>query len=167
MDNELFDALNEVSFGKGLATASLIGGMFFNPMAANAAAPPNVSHQQEQYPKEVRAIVGEAENQGIDGMRALASAIRNRAKLPYYKKRGVLHGVYGLHRKFKKQPPDWVWKQAQKAWDESASKDFVQGAQFWGTDADVAKFKTEDWFKKTKFVTKIKDHSFFVIPTAK
>jgi hypothetical protein len=101
---------------------------------------------------EARAIVGEAEDQGLDGMRAVASAIRNKRDLS---------AVYGLQREFKKVPPQWVWDQAQKAWDDSRTHDYANGANHWGTDADVEKWKTQPWFKHAKFVMKIGDHNFY------
>ena len=44
--------------------------------------------------KYVDSIVGEAGGEGYEGMLAVASAIRNRMKVPYYKK-DPLRGVFG------------------------------------------------------------------------
>ncbi|MGN6643385.1 MAG: hypothetical protein ACTHKU_10355, partial [Verrucomicrobiota bacterium] len=58
----------------------------------------------------IRAIVGEAANQGYRGMLAVAGAIRNR---------GTLQGVYGLHNPIALKQPQWVWARARQAWSES------------------------------------------------
>ena len=62
--------------------------------------------------KAILAIIGEAENQGYDGMLAVACAIRNRR---------TLQGVYGLnaprvkHGLYTKR----TYLESKKAWEES------------------------------------------------
>ena len=58
----------------------------------------------------IRAIIGEASDQGYTGMLYVAVGIRNR---------GTLKGVYGLKAKHVDKEPDWVWDLAKKAWKES------------------------------------------------
>ena len=60
--------------------------------------------------KAVRAVIGEASNQGYRGMLDVAVGIRNR---------GTLKGVYGVTAKHVDKEPQWVWKMARKAWRES------------------------------------------------
>jgi len=72
--------------------------------------------------KAVRAIIGEAADQGYRGMLAVACAIRNR---------GHLKGVYGLKAKHVDSEPEWIWNIAKIAWQESASCDIVNGATHW------------------------------------
>lgn len=145
---------------EGLVAGALAGMAALNPIQAQAAQPKK--HTQVQVRPELRALVGEAENQGLEGMQAMASAIRNRKKLPEYAK-NPLKGVYGLKRKFKKAPPKWVWAQAEKAWKDSETKDYADGAQFWGTDKDVTKWKRQPWFKRATFVKRVKDHNFYKV----
>ena len=115
--------------------------------------------KEPQVPIEVRMLVGEAENQGLDGMRAVASAFRNLEKLTGHKR--ALGAAYGTKRKFKKAPPAWVWKQAEQAWTDSATHDYADGANHWGTDGDVEKWKSEPWFSSAMFVKRVGDHNFY------
>ncbi len=96
----------------------------------------------------VRAIVGEAANQGADGMRAVASAIRNR---------GTLQGVYGLNAKHVDLQPAWVFEQARKAWHASATKDYANGADHW----ESVDFKRPAWSRNMRVVLVLKKHVFF------
>ena len=56
----------------------------------------------------IRAIIGEAGNQGRRGMLYIACAIRNR---------GTLQGVYGFKAKHVDREPKWVWDMAREEWD--------------------------------------------------
>ena len=151
-------------------SAALAGAMLLNPMTADASTIHKPKHhavdvqKEPQVPIEVRMLVGEAENQGLDGMRAVASAFRNLSKL--IGRKNALSVAYGAKRKFKKMPPAWVWKQAEKAWSDSAKTDYAKGANHWGTDSDVEKWRTEDWFPNAKFMGKIGDHNLYkeVVP---
>ena len=97
----------------------------------------------------VRAMVGEASNQGYEGMLAVACAIRNR---------GTLDGVYGLHAKHVNKEPDWVWSQARRAWKESKYNDITQGSNYW---ENVKAFGEPKWAKAMVPTVKIKDHQFY------
>lgn len=98
----------------------------------------------------IRAIVGEAANQGLDGMTAVAEAIRNR---------GSLSGVYGVKAPHADREPSWVWAQAEKAWKASAGSDLVHGATHW----ESTDFKTPRWARgKGVIVTaQIGKHRFY------
>lgn len=96
----------------------------------------------------VRAIVGEGAGEGLEGMRCLASAIRNR---------GTLKGVYGLHAKHIKKEPKWVFEQARKAWKESAKIDFVCKASFW----EGKSFSKPYWAKNMIFVKSEGNQNFY------
>lgn len=97
----------------------------------------------------VRAIVGEAANQGKDGMLAIAGAIRNR---------GHLRGVYGLKNPIADKQPEWVWKQAEAAWAGSKTNDLTMGATSW---ENVKAFGVPYWAKSYDITKKIGDHTFF------
>lgn len=108
----------------------------------------------------VRAILGEARGEGYEGMLAVAEAIRNRAKQPYYKAR-VFHGVYGLDATISDRvSPDTV-ETAKRAWRASQTSKTVGEAYVWGNAADVEKFKRQKWFKNMRLVRKIGGHYFF------
>lgn len=112
-------------------------------LLATAASAAEISERDA-----VRAIVGEAANQGADGMAAVASAIRNR---------GSLKGVYGLHAKHVDRQPAWVFAQARKAWAESAKKDYANGASHW----ESTDFKRPAWSKNMQVALVLKKHVFF------
>ena len=108
-----------------------------------------VAHASEiNEDQAVRAIIGEASGEGLEGMRCVASAIRNR---------GTLKGVYGLHAKHVNKQPKWVWKLARKAWKESATQDFACGASYWEGTA----FKTPYWAKDMVVVKTVKNQRFY------
>lgn len=99
----------------------------------------------------VRAIIGEAGNQGYHGMLALASALRNR---------GTLKGVYGVNAKHIDREPQWVFDQAKKAWIESKSNRIHSG-DHWGS-----KICDKNWIAKMEQsgfvkVYDYKDHVFY------
>lgn len=128
-----------------LAVASL------NPQEAQARSSVPFSDDQA-----VRAIVGEAENQGYLGMLAVAHAIRNR---------GTLQGVVGAERNLRFVPA-WVWDKARQAWKSSATgPDITYGATHW---ENVRAFGMPSWADDTmKCTTVIKDHFFFKKKEAK
>lgn len=98
----------------------------------------------------VKAIIGEAANQGYQGMFAVAHAIRNR---------GTLSGVYGLNAKRKE--PQWVHEMALKAWRASAVRatDPTHGATLW---ENIKAFGRPNWnFSKLTKTYEYKDHSFY------
>lgn len=95
----------------------------------------------------IRAIVGEASDQGYLGMLAVASGIRNR---------GTLRGVYGVKAKHVDKEPKWVWDMARKAWEES-EHNRVHSATHW----ESIKFKVPYWVKSMKEIYRYKDHVFY------
>ena len=97
----------------------------------------------------VQCIIGEAENQGLDGMRAHASALRNR---------GHVRGVYGC--KAKRETPEWVFKQAKRAWRDSADYDYVDGADHFGAVGLDNKWIAR-MGKTMTFVKQVKDVRFY------
>jgi hypothetical protein len=96
-----------------------------------------------------RAIVGEAANQGYEGMLAVASAIRNR---------GTLRGVYGLKNPVADKQPGWVWARARQAWHASTTNDITAGATHW---ENVKAFGTPAWARAMHKTVLVKDHQFF------
>lgn len=97
----------------------------------------------------VRAIIGEAANQGYGGMLAVACAIRNR---------GTLDGVYGLHSKLPDQQPQWVWNLARLAWRRSQQRDVTHGATHW---ENVKAFGLPSWARNMRITLRLRDHTFF------
>lgn len=123
----------------------------------------------------IKAIIGEAENQGYDGMLAVACAIRNR---------GTLKGVYGLKspRVVKGLYTKGTWLQAKTAWVTSKelietpnclyfkgrpicpSGDVVYGANSW---ENINAFGKPYWVDTCQPTVLIKDHQFYICPTPK
>ena len=98
--------------------------------------------------KAVRAIIGEASNQGYQGMLAVAVGIRNR---------NTLKGVYGLNAKHIDKEPMWVWEQAKKAWKESETNRIHSGTHW----ENIKEFGTPYWVKGMVEVYRYKDHIFY------
>jgi hypothetical protein len=97
----------------------------------------------------VKAIMGEASNQGYKGMLAVAGAIHNR---------GTLKGVYGVKARHIYKEPQWVWAMAKKAWLESATNDITNGATHW---ENIKAFGKPYWVKSMVKVFEYKDHIFY------
>ena len=96
----------------------------------------------------IRAIIGEASNQGYQGMLAVAVGIRNR---------GTLQGVYGVRAKHIDKQPKWVWEQAKKAWEESKHNRIHSGTHW----ENIKAFGTPYWVKDMVKVYEHKDHIFY------
>lgn len=101
--------------------------------------------------KAVKAILGEAENQGYRGMLDIAVGIRNR---------GTLKGVYGYKAK---RPnivgliPKRYWRQAEKAWNESKTNKTHTGTHW----ENIKAFGTPYWVSSMDKVYEYKDHIFY------
>lgn len=108
--------------------------------------------------KAIKSIIGEAENQGYDGMLAIACAIRNR---------GTLKGVYGLNaprvknNKYTKR----IYLEAKQAWETSkkliqwgGNYDASGGANHW---ENINQFGKPYWADKCIQTVIIKDHVFY------
>ena len=96
----------------------------------------------------VRAIIGEAEGESFKGKVAVAEAIRNR---------GTLRGVYGFKAKRVDQAPDWVWREARRAWKKSKQSNLVKGA----THFESTDFPIPGWSKKMRMTAHIGKHKFY------
>ena len=95
----------------------------------------------------IRAIIGEASNQGYQGMLAVAVGIRNR---------DTLQGIYGLKALHINKEPQWVWDMAKKAWQESKYNRIHSGTHWESTD-----FKIPKWSFNMKEVYRYKKHIFY------
>ena len=96
----------------------------------------------------VRAIIGEASNQGYIGMEAIASGIRNR---------GHLRGVLGTNAPHVDSEPTWVWKMAKKAWYASKTKRLHSGTHW----ENIKAFGKPYWAENMVEVARIWDHVFY------
>ena len=97
----------------------------------------------------VRAIIGEASNQGYQGMLVVACGIRNR---------GTLKGVYGVKAKHVDKQPKWVWELAKKAWKERKNNRIHRGTHW----ENIKAFGTPYWVSSMIRVYEYKDHIFYV-----
>lgn len=97
----------------------------------------------------VMAIMGEASNQGYEGMVAVGEAIRNR---------GNLKGVYGVNARHIHKEPKWVWDMALRAWKDSERSNLVKGADHW---ENIKAYGKPYWAKKMIETARIKDHVFY------
>lgn len=88
----------------------------------------------------VKCVLGEARGEGPQGIKLMASALRNR---------GTTQGVYGCRADLSKEmaylKARGIYQQALKAWRDSAKTDLVKGATYWGSKhvdgAWIAKMK--------------------------
>ena len=110
----------------------------------------------------LKAILGEAENQGLNGMRALASALKNRGKLggvyghkaivekngKYYRRVGV-----GL-----RLIPDKIVNEARQAIKDSLKKDYSNGADHW---ENIKAFGKPGWAETMEEAARVGDHVFY------
>lgn len=99
----------------------------------------------------VHAIIGEAENQGYEGMLAVACAIHNR---------GTLKGVYGLYAK---RVLNYSYSQktlelARTAYNQSLKEDITNGATHW---ENIGAFGKPYWINSMKETYRYKDHVFY------
>lgn len=99
----------------------------------------------------IQTIVGEASGQGLDGMIAVGEVLR---------RRGSVKGFYGFKAMEKRKEPQAQWDMAKIAWERSRTSNLTRGATLF-ENIEAFGFP-KSWNKsKVKFVTKIKDHSFF------
>lgn len=99
--------------------------------------------------KVIHCILGEARGEGLEGMTAVAEAIRNR---------GTLSGVYGCNAAFNE--PQYVWDLAAKAWELSKDSNLVAGADHWAS-LKIDK-KWDSWAAaRMTFTAKIGSHNFY------
>jgi len=101
--------------------------------------------EQEQA---VRAVIGEASNQGYHGMLAVACGIRNR---------GNLMGVYGVRARHVDHEPMWVWDMARQAWEDSEDNRIHDGDHW----ENVGTFGIPSWAYGMVEVYRHKDHVFY------
>ena len=92
------------------------------------------------------AVLGEARGEPEAGKTALAEALRNRNRMG---------GVYGYDAELKARA------ETERAVQKSRTSDIVKGADVWGTDEDVKKFKKSKWFSRYEFVCRIGRHNFY------
>lgn len=99
----------------------------------------------------VKAIVGEAEDQGYRGMLAVACGIRNR---------GTLKGVVGVRSKRALTPglvQKKYWDMARKAWKESETNR-MHNADHW---ENIKQFGIPEWAGRMVLVITVGDHAFY------
>lgn len=102
-----------------------------------------------QEKQAVRAIVGEAANQGYVGMIGVAEVIRHR---------GGVDGLMAKDLARVDKEPAWVWRQAVEAWKASKMTNYTRGADHF---ENVEAFGKPDWAKQMKVTAIINDHVFY------
>ena len=128
--------------------AWVVGGVsVFLCLSFSSCEPARASEVPESLA--LRAIIGEASDQGFEGMTAVAEAIRNR---------GTLKGVYGVNAKHVDKQPEWVWDKARQAWNRSKTSDLVHRADHW---ENTKAFGEPYWAKHMVKTAQIKDHAFY------
>jgi len=100
-------------------------------------------------PEAVRTIIGEAANQGFTGMVAVGNVLRHR---------GSTKGFCGRTAPHIDKQPAWVWAQARRAWQHSATNDVTGGATHF---ENTTSFGEPYWARNMKKTVKIRDHQFY------
>ena len=98
----------------------------------------------------IRAIIGEAANQGVEGMTAVGEVIRNRGN--------SLKGIFGADSPMVAKQPQWVFDLAKQAWKASEKSNLTGGATHW---ENVEAFGVPYWAEGMQQTSKIKNHTFF------
>lgn len=129
--------------GKTLAIAAVLGLLF--PVRGNCA---QIDSQTAE-----KVIVGEAADQGLDGMIAVAEVIRNR---------GSLHGFASLKNKnldkFVAKQPEDVRLRASKAWKLSRHTNYTRGATHFD---NIKEFGMPRWARGMVRTAVIADMTYF------
>lgn len=107
---------------------------------------PRVSYTEAQA---INTIVGEAANQGLVGMTAVAEVIR---------RKGSLRGFYGFKAKHSAHEPSWVWIEARKAYYASANTNLTYGADHF---ENICTFGQPYWVKNCVKTFTYRDHVFY------
>lgn len=98
----------------------------------------------------VRVIIGEAANQGYQGMVCVGEVLR---------RRGSSKGFTGYKAKHIDRQPKWVWEMAAKAWKDSAYTNYTRGADHF---AAIKSDFTRPWWVKNCIQTyQHKSHVFY------
>ncbi len=122
---------------------------------ASNATPSIILHPKSYAATDyIRAILGEAENQGYKGMLAVACGIRNRPE--------KLQGVQGLFSdRYDKANKEEVILATIAFWESIEPKkcEFIEGADMFCSDIEICK---KSWKKiPMVFIIKIGDFSFY------
>jgi hypothetical protein len=150
--------------GASLLTAPAVATASQHHSKPKSSVHRGLHHQTYSEKDIIRSIAGE-QSGDYQGMVAVACAIRNKMKHPYYKN-NILHGVAGKHAKHLANEPAQTFELARKAWNESATKDITGGAYLWGYSADIAKWKAEAqrnpkfWFNNVEPTVTIGGNTF-------
>lgn len=98
----------------------------------------------------VSIIVGEASNQGIIGMTAVAEVLRHR---------NSVKGFYGLNAKHSYHEPVWVWNMAKKAWQDSKTSNYTHQANHF---ENIHAFGKPYWVTHCTETFRYRDHVFYM-----
>lgn len=124
---------------------------------------PSTAQSKEiiSFEDKLKSIIGEAESEGLDGMRMVASAINNR---------GTLKGVYGKDAIIEKNGKYFrktskgiriitksVVEDAKKAIADAEENDYAIGADHW----EGTKFKKPRWSNNMEIATRSKNQIFY------
>lgn len=151
MVRKIKNAINDVGKSPlGLTVATGVGiGLAMGAGSANAMAKRPIKDEDA-----IKTIIGEGESTGFQGMRALASAIRNR---------GTLQGAYGINspRVINKLYSPKTYRLAKQAWQDSQKKDYSGGANHWFSDADLKKSNVQKMIKGMQKLASYRGNNFY------
>lgn len=133
----------------GTALAAGTGAMLISPRKSEAKQPSDK--------EAIDTILGEVGPYGLDGMRAIASTIRNRNK--------GIQGYYGAKNPnvINKKYTSEQYRQAKQAWEDSKTKDYSGGAYHFFSDKDLKMQKVKNIISKDKlvFIKRVGRNNFY------
>lgn len=98
----------------------------------------------------IQCLIGEAGNQGIEGMTAVGEVLR---------RRGSTRGLHGCKTALSRHSKEKLRAEARQAWRASETSNLTNGADHF---ENVEAFGFPKWAKNMKQTVKIKNHTFFV-----
>jgi len=110
---------------------------------------PMAHAQKIPYDVAVRIIVGEGGNQDLKGMICIGEVLRHRASVK---------GFYGYQSNRIAKEPQSVWKQAARAWKQSAYTNYTKGADHF---ENIRQFGKPWWVMYCVKTYEYKDHVFY------
>lgn len=100
----------------------------------------------------IKAILGEAIGESLQGKEAIARAILNRKSLKQ---------VNGLHNPIIKKAKAKDYKDAKEALRLARTRDITKNSIGWGNKSDLQVFNRQAWFKNCYISLKIGNHFFY------
>ena len=141
-----------------------IGGMIAGSLALGSQAQAKTPISDKQL---LSAVLGEAENGGITGQRAVASALtRNGDAKAAHGAKHIIQKGDNFYRRYSdgrtdRQIPSYAVKTAMQAVQDAKKHDFSNGANHWFSKSDMKQANVRRMVRSMKLVGKFGDNYFY------